>query len=153
MSKFAVDCVTHGEVTNCKLIGVIDEDFSPGLFNLPGKTVIFDFNLLETMNSCGIREWIKFLATLSPRRIVYERCPRILVDQMNMIRGFLPQGATVRSVYAPFYSPEEEEEIDLLIQLEGFQEGNLHSQVHPQTGKMLEFDDIPSQYFAFLKGI
>ena len=109
-------------------MGTIDEDFDPKLFDLSGKTVIFDFNILEGLNSCGIREWIKFVSGIKDKRIVYDRCPRLLVDQMNMIKGFLPSGASVRSVYAPFFSPKEEEEIDLLISLEGFNESMLEKQ-------------------------
>jgi len=153
MTKLIVDCNTNSNVTICTIVGTIDEDFDPKLFDLSGKTVIFDFNILEGLNSCGIREWIKFVSGIKDKRIVYDRCPRLLVDQMNMIKGFLPSGASVRSVYAPFFSPKEEEEIDLLISLEGFNESMLENQFHPKTKSPLEFDDLPSQYFAFLKSL
>jgi hypothetical protein len=153
MTKLQVDCETNADVTRCKIIGTLDEDFAPSLFSIPGRTVIFDFNLLSSMNSCGIRDWIKFIDTLKNKRVVYERCPRILVDQMNMIKGFLPKGSSIRSVYAPFFSATEEEEIDVLISMDGFNEEVLKKQRHPKTGAEIEFDDIPSQFFAFLKVI
>jgi hypothetical protein len=151
MTKLIVDCNTNSNVTNCTIVGTIDEDFNQKLFDLEGKTIIFDFNLLESLNSCGIREWIKFINAIKDKRIVYDRCPRLLVDQMNMIKGFLPTGASVRSVYAPFFSPNDEEEVDLLLSLDNFNETILTNQFHPKTKSKLEFDDMPSQYFAFLK--
>jgi hypothetical protein len=151
MTKLLVDCETNADVTTCKIIGTLDEDFAPSLFTISGKTVIFDFNLLSSMNSCGIRDWIKFIDSLKNKRVVYECCPRILVDQMNMIKGFLPKGSSVRSVYAPFFSSGDEKEIDVLLSMDGFSEEVLKNQLHPKTGVEIEFDDIPSQFFAFLR--
>ncbi|MCY4523825.1 MAG: hypothetical protein OXB84_03710, partial [Halobacteriovoraceae bacterium] len=80
-----------------ELEGIMDEDAS--FENIPHdqkKEYLFDFNNIKKINSCGIREWISFLKKLDDNaHTIYQRCPRIIVDQMNRIQGFIKKGGKV----------------------------------------------------------
>lgn len=133
------------------LSGNLDENFDFKEMTFDAKSVVFDFNSLVFFNSVGIRDWINYLKSLPVVEVVYRNCPRILVDQFNMIEGFFTEKTKVRSVYAPFYCPESDEEIDILIDIQNNDHEKVSSMLHPISGKYLEFDDIPEQYFSFLR--
>src|SRR5690606_32007662 len=84
---------------NVELIGAIDEDADfKELTGLEQKQISFDFDKISMINSCGIREWIKFIEMIPSRsNIVYKNCPQIIIEQINMVHGFFRQGATIES--------------------------------------------------------
>ena len=135
-----------------ELIGTIDEDaeFSE-LLGLEQKTMTFDFNKVSMINSCGIREWIRFLEKIPAQtHVVYNNCPQIIIEQINMVHGFFRQGATINSFYAPYFCETCDKETKVHLQAEQVKNRKAPV-VNCETCKEpMDFDAIEAQYFNFL---
>jgi len=134
--------------------GAIDEDSNFDNIDLQNLSeVTFDLEGIQLINSCGIREWIKFQDQLSKTIfITYKNCPQIIVEQMNIIKGFVKDCGTIESFYAPYYDEESDTEVKILITPSEVIEGKAPLKKN-ENAKDLEFDDIEAQYFSFLKNI
>lgn len=135
------------------LSGQIDEDsdFSR-ILSLNAANYIFDFENIKMMNSCGIREWINFIEKLPKEaKLTYRRCPQVVIEQINMVQGFLRPGAKIHSFYAPYFSEQKDEVMKILIKTEQVLNGKAPAAKDPLTGEVLEFDAIEAQYFNFIK--
>src|SRR6185437_12284669 len=88
---------------NClTLKGAIDEDANFAVASAEGSGVIIDLREVTAINSVGIREWIKWTKTLPAGcKMTVRNCPKIIVDQINMVLGFLPAGTVVESFFVP----------------------------------------------------
>jgi anti-anti-sigma regulatory factor len=136
--------------------GSIDEDavFDSVDLSVAGKIMI-DLGKVNSINSCGIREWVKWLREKKEgNEISLRKCPKVIVDQINMVSGFLPDGANVESFYVPFYNEETDNEKFVL-----FTKGKEYSdsevnvpEVKDDDGTDMELDVIEAKYFKFLKG-
>lgn len=137
--------------------GNIDENASFTGAILEGtKDLVIDLEKVEAINSCGIRDWIEWLKTApTDAKIEYRNCPKVIVDQMNMIKGFLPANASVESFYVPYYAPDSDEEKMILYRRTiDFKEGNVDIKdtiTDPDTNVEFELDVIPEKYFKFIK--
>lgn len=137
---------------NVELIGSIDEDADfKELTGLVQKVINFDFEKVTMINSCGIREWIKFLENVpESTKIVYRNCPQIIIEQINMVHGFFRKGASIESFYAPYYCEACGKESKVLLN-----SNQVLSRKAPKIAcntckKDMDFDAIPAQYFSFL---
>ncbi len=139
-----------------KLAGHIDEDATFNGLDLNGaQKVVLELEGVTAINSCGIREWIKWIRTApNGAAIVYKKCPKVIVDQINMVAGFLPDNGKVESFFVPYYSDESGNEKMILFQ-EGkeFKGGELFPppEVKDEAGAQMEMDVIEAKYFKFLK--
>lgn len=158
MGNFKAELINNGSIDLLKLEGHIDEDAN--LETIPkskAQEIEIDFQKVTAINSCGIREWIKWLKTIPLTiKVSYIHCPKIIVDQVNMVAGFIPENGTIKSFYVPYYAESSDREKMIL-----FTEGKEFkgSDVNPpkiikdeQTGEEMEMDVIESKYFKFLKG-
>jgi hypothetical protein len=133
------------------LSGQIDEDADFSSLNTDKKKIIFDLDGIELINSCGIRDWVEFQNGLpSDCSIVYKNCPQVIVEQLNIIKGFIKEGGVVESFYAPYYNEAKDEEVKILITPAEVVESKAPSK-KDDDGNELEFDEIELQYFNFLK--
>jgi anti-anti-sigma regulatory factor len=141
-----------GNTVKVTFQGTIDEDADfEKLKSLSLEEYIFDFEKVDLINSCGIREWISFLESLdSSVKTKYRKCPQIIVEQMNMVKGFIKDGGEIESFYAPYFCEEEDREIKVLLTATQVSGGKAPN-VKDENGHTLEFDDIEEQYFQFLK--
>jgi hypothetical protein len=155
MPKLKFSIKADGDTRMISFTGSIDEEFDFSLLNQnKGKLYKFDFNELKMINSCGIREWIRFIESLgSDVQIIYYNCPQIIVQQFNMVAGFLSSNAKVATFYAPYFCEETDEEEAIL--LDSTQVVNLKAPkkttIVDGSEVELEFDAIEEQYFHFLK--
>ncbi|MBC77568.1 MAG: hypothetical protein CME64_16305 [Halobacteriovoraceae bacterium] len=130
----------------------VDENFDPDISKkFEGKEVVFDFSNLNLMNSTGIREWLLLLENLKDRKITYKNCPKIFVLVMNMVKGVVSENVTVESFYVPFYDPETDDEIDVLMSPADIGQNLEVPEQKTKDGRPLEFDDVAEKYFQFLK--
>ncbi len=136
--------------------GHIDEDATFVDLDLAGmQTVLIDLGQVDAINSCGIREWIKWIRSAPESvRFTYRKCPKVIVDQINMVSGFLPPNAAVESFYVPYYSDASGTEKMVLFQ-KGvhFDAGKLHPPEEVKddgSGEAMEMDVIETKYFKFL---
>lgn len=107
-----------------QISGAIDEDFAKP--DLPQKTfskVIFDLDKVDFINSLGIRNWVQWIreveGTYKDTQFFFQNCPVCIVNQLNMLKGFLPSQSKVTSLYVPFFCEECESSEEPLLVLGG----------------------------------
>lgn len=158
MAKFDLKLEKKDSKWTARVLGTIDEDVDFAQFSL--STVgsgSLDLYLgdIRSINSCGIREWIKWIQGAGPAaRLTYHECPKIIVDQINMVQGFLPTNGRVDSFYVPFYSEASGMDKSVL-----FKRGQEYSDtgdvsvpvVKDDKGNEMELDVVEGKYFKFLK--
>lgn len=155
MSKFEIKLDKASSHFKVHIAGVIDEDADFGPHSLQGAEAV-EVNLggVKSINSCGIREWIKWIGTSGGAGVVYKECPKIIVDQINMVQGFLPSKGKVQSFYVPYYSEETDEEKNVLFTLgKEYTDAGLAQapDVKDGSGNAMEMDVVEAKYFKFLK--
>jgi DNA-directed RNA polymerase subunit RPC12/RpoP len=150
-TKIAID----GGVANITLIGQINEDSQFETILAVGENkIVFNFDQVDSINSCGIRDWIKMLGELGDKEVTYKNCRQIIIEQMNMVHGFIKEGATVESFYAPYFCENCEHEMQHLLKTNEVSGGEAPDIKCPECGhEHMDFDAIADQYFQFLNQI
>lgn len=139
----------RGDETLVLLSGELNEhgDLTP-LARLSGE-VTFDLAGITRVNSEGARLWINLMRGMpAVTRLAFVRCSIPMVLQMNMIHGFCGQ-AEVRSFYAPYLCDDTGQEEEKLLVTADLADP-FDPPTFPCEGGVLELDDIPDRYFAFL---
>jgi hypothetical protein len=153
--SFSIAKRPDGTTLVLEVTGNIDEDanFTPpdlGSF----MSVVLDLEKVTAINSVGIREWIKWMKGFpSSVQLAVRRCPKIIVDQINMVAGFLPTATTIQSFYVPYYSDSSGNEKMVLFENgKEFRDGELFppAEVKDDSGEVMEMDVIEAKYFKFL---
>jgi hypothetical protein len=127
--------------------GVIDELFVYTKIP-PISAPIIKVNLksLRKINSCGIRELISWLNSLSQtQQVYYEDAPIFFIHQANMVHGIVASNRRVSSFYCPYFDEKKDEEVEKLItveELKGLQAPSFEG---------LVFDSVEEKYFNFLR--
>lgn len=155
MSQFKVEKASDGEAVVLAFEGSVDEDAIFSSIEVVGGKIVLDLKKVSSINSCGIREWIKWVQTIpSSANITYKNCPKVIVDQINMVAGFLPENATVESFYVPYYSEDTgNEKMVLFTRGKEFSESGVAAPEEikdEETGDEMEMDVIEAKYFKFL---
>lgn len=144
-----IDGVVH-------LSGRIDETFETVVPSIP-KNNEMHFNLKElaSINSSGVRQWILLMRQLKLVKISLSECPKIFIDQSNMVKDFIPENAKIVSFYVPYFNEKNETEKSILFVLnEHYSVNSLFpmKKVVDEKGDEMEVDVIESKYFKFIKG-
>jgi hypothetical protein len=140
-----------GDVTKVTIAGTVDEraDFS-ALEPVSGRV---ELNLAEIrrFNSVGVRFWMDAIRGLVARAtsLSVHECSRAVIDQLNMIRGFLASGA-VRSFHAPMRCEGCDLDVDQLFRTDECKDA-LPPVPCPKCGRPLELDDMEDAYLLFLR--
>lgn len=153
LNKVKIEIVDSESTRTLVFDGVIDEDFTYSQLKCDSSKFVVDFDNLNGINSCGIREWINFVESLGDSvEIEYNNCPQIVIQQMNMVSGFLTKNAKVIDFYAPYFCEETDEEKMILINASEVINGKAPEKTLEMNGDSveLEFDAIEEQYFKFL---
>jgi hypothetical protein len=155
MSKFELKMQASGDELKVAISGIIDEDVDFSAYKFAdSKKVEIDFKGVKSINSCGIREWIKWLAPTKSAQLTFINCPKIIIDQINMVDGFLPSNGKVLSFFVPYYNDENGSEKNVLYKYgQEFSEGTVTppAKVVDDSGAEMEMDVIESKYFKFIK--
>lgn len=147
----------QGDTVSLKLAGAIDEDANfPNIDLSSFKEITFDFMNVTAINSCGIRDWIRWIGTIQPNaKVNYAHCPKVIIDQVNMVDGFLPNNGKTVSFFVPYFCEScDSLETKLYSDTEGIAKGTVKVPTQVACGKcqqMAEIDVIESKYFKFLK--
>ena len=136
--------------------GSIDETFSQAIGELPtfGKYAI-NFKALKSINSTGIREWIKLMQKLTAVQLSFLECPKVFIDQVNMIQGFAPSNTKILSFYVPYFNESNENEKSVLLTHgKHYDDGKILDlpKVLDEKGEEMEIDVVEAKYFKFIKG-
>jgi len=155
MAQFEVSKERVGETLHVKLKGSIDEDAILSNISFDdAQKIILELGQISSINSCGIREWIKWLKSApSGAAITYRECPKVIVDQINMVSGFLPEGAVVESFYVPYFNESTGNEKMVLFrsgQEFGSSNVNPPAEVKDENGELMEMDVLEAKYFRFI---
>lgn len=147
-----IDVVKKDGIVEAVFEGQIDEDSNfSSLEGITADVMVFDLEKVNLINSCGIRDWIEFQKALSPNmKLIYRKCPQVIVEQLNIVKGFIRQNSEVESFYAPYFNEAKDEEIKVLLTPSQIKDG-MAPLLKDADGNELEFDEIEAQYFSFLK--
>ena len=103
------DLGEHG--VELALIGYMDEKTelpSPEkLKNFSRLTI--NFARVNAILSMGVKAWIRFaddVERIPQTPIEFKNCSKAIIDQINLVVGFLPKNAHVTSLYVPVYCPD-----------------------------------------------
>ncbi len=132
--------------------GQIDEDAELESMHIEGHTkIVFNLENVTMINSCGIRDWVEFQKNIADdTKIIYRNCPQVIIEQLNIIKGFIKEGGVIESFYAPYYDEKSDKEIKILITPDEVIDGKAPVKKNAE-GDELDFDEIELQYFNFLK--
>lgn len=135
------------------LSGVIDEnaDLAP----ISGITADTEINMkgVRRINSFGVRAWIDAVRKIpASATVTFVECPPPVIDQCNMVNGFLGAGV-LKSFYAPMTCEECDEQLDQLFETATCREngGKLPSTPCPRCSRDMEVDDLEEQYLLFVR--
>lgn len=155
MSRSTFQIQGQGPKIKVSIGGAIDEDTD---FSKTDISAAQDIELhlanIKSINSCGIRDWMKWISTAPGAVFTFTECPKVIVDQINMVQGFLPATGKVQSFYVPYYSEESEQEKNVLFNFgkEFTDQGLVGApEVKDSTGAEMEMDVVESKYFKFLQ--
>ncbi len=155
MGKADVKIAKENGKLTVHVSGTIDEDIDFSQFNIEGQPEVeVELGGLKSINSCGIREWIKWIGSAGSAQISYVNCPKVIVDQINMVDGFLPSTGKVLSFYVPYYNDDSGDEKNVLFRYgTEYTENNVTppASVKDSSGNEMEMDVIESKYFKFIK--
>lgn len=155
MAKFEIAVDKSSPEFKVSIAGTIDEDVDFTPYALAGaNSVEVQLGNVKSINSCGIREWIKWIGTAGTAKVTYNECPKIIVDQINMVQGFLPATGKVNSFYVPFYNDDSGAEKSVLFRHgQEFSDSGLANvpEVKDDEGNAMEMDVVEAKYFKFLK--
>lgn len=137
-----------------ELCGDLDEDTHFSSLKIPDATEItVNFEKVTRIQSCGIREWIQLINPYNKLPFIYINCPKIIVDQINMLDGFLPPNGRVLSFYVPYYNDESGQERQVLFTYGSeFDQDGIYppADIRDKEGNLMEMDVVESKYFKFL---
>lgn len=149
--------VTGKEKLVVRISGKLNESADLHMVTLPPASAVeFDLVELTHINSIGIRNFRDWLSTLKVPELTFSYCPRVFVDQVNMVMDFLPKHAKVLSFYVPYYSDgTSEDKLVLFTRGKEFQvvDGEVKitfPEVLDSKGKEMDVDVIGDRYFGFL---
>lgn len=153
-SNFTMEVVERDSVDHVTLSGVIDENADLALITtLGGRPARFNMRAVRRINSYGVRSWIDAIRKISrDTPVTFVQCPPPVIDQCNMVSGFLGHGS-VESFYAPMTCPECDEQIDQLFETEACRVngGKLPLTPCPRCSRPMEVDDLEEQYLLFVR--
>jgi anti-anti-sigma regulatory factor len=159
---FRVEIEKNGEKATIVMSGSIDEDTHLPKIDLSGidSRIAVDLENVTHINSVGIRSWLEWFKTLGAnKKFFFQRCPRSVVMQMNMVDGFLPPSSMVESFYVPFFCESCNQEILRLFKLgkdvvknsDGTYEINFDHNGICKSGECeIVLDAHEAKYFRFL---
>ena len=153
-SPFSIAVAHEGERDVVTIAGVVDEtsDLGP-LTRLGERPIVVDLRGVRRINSYGVRVWLDAVRLVPlPTRLTFVHCPPPVVDQCNMVSGFLGHG-TMQSFYGPMTCRECDEALDRLFEVAEVRAagGKLPVTPCPRCKRPMEFDDLEDQYLLFVR--
>ena len=159
MSPLQLSFSVADKATTIILKGSLNEYSSAldGVEVNPGYDLILDLKDIKGINSLGTRNFRNWIHSVECQRLRLRHCPRVFVNQMNLVDGFLPAKAEVESFFVTYFSEATSEETDVLFtkfleykQVSGATKISFPDVRDSQGNKMI-LDVIEDQYFRFLE--
>jgi len=150
---FRIDKRDAGGRTVLAVSGVIDEHADLGPLSKVTGDVEVSLKNVRRINSFGVRAWIDAIRRIpKDTRLTFVECPPPVVDQINMVQGFLGHGKLI-SFYSPMICEECDEQEDELFFVDKCRElgGKLPQVNCKRCGNAMEVDDLEEQYLLFVR--
>ena len=156
MSRCHVKVIKDKRAIEFRISGCIDDTlshFSDLFSGVPDLYINLDE--VTAINSFGIREWIKLMRILKGAKIQLTHCPKLFIDQVNMVSGVLTENSQILSFYVPYFSEKKSAEKKVLF------ERNIHfsdkfinynSTISGNDGYSYDIDVFADSYFKFITG-
>lgn len=164
MSQGKVVTKKNGDILEVTVSGYVGEN--AGLFdlNFAGiRMVKMDLSGVSYINSVGVKNWIMWTGKFPESLVIeFHGCPSLIVNQVNMVLGFLPNNGTIESLSAPYVCEDcSREETVELLRGRDYQYASLTEAFKfqspkvmcPKCNKQMELDGVESKFFSFLKSI
>ncbi len=150
--------ITGREKLVIRMAGKMNEASDLELIMVPqAASVEIDLIDLTFINSIGIRIFRDFARSIRTPELLFSYCPRIFIDQVNMVLDFIPRYSRIMSFYVPYYSEVSGEQKSVLFTRDEhftIHEGELTLKpplvLDSKAGEM-EMDIVGERYFNFLK--
>lgn len=138
-----------------QIYGAIDEvlELKNLILDRP-KEIILDFEKTTVIKSYGIRELIRWQTKYAEAKFTYRNCQKMIIDQINLVEGFLPPKAHVESFYVPYYCEKSGEESCVLFRYgHEFHDSEVTPPqiVRDTQGNKMEMDVVWTKYFRFIE--
>lgn len=136
-----------------RVSGVIDEHADLSSIASIDTDVVINLKDVRRINSFGVRSWMDAVRKIPSKvDLVFVEAPPPVVDQCNMVRGFLGHGK-LRSFYAPMVCEECDEQANQLFETQKCRDlgGNLPPTPCKSCGRNMEVDDLEEQYLLFVR--
>jgi hypothetical protein len=153
MSTMKLDITPGDELTKVVISGVIDEHADLSALAAIESRVEIDLEGIRRFNSVGIRNWVDAMRDLrdNARSVTFVACAPPVIDQLNMISGFLANGM-VRSFYAPMLCPHCDTETTHLFETGTCRElDRLPKVLCPECKLPMELDDNEDTFLLFIR--
>lgn len=156
--KLHIQVIRNSAGITLKLDGVLDETAELPAFDMTycGRMLI-DLEKLTMINSLGCRKWIHWLRAYPKGiQISLVNCSSVIVNQINILVGFVPPGVAVESIYVPYFCEScGKDEHVLLSVVDAKTTGWSVDQVADEKEcthckAKAELDVLKSRYFQFL---
>lgn len=141
-----------------ELSGAINETFAPFATTLSKqlpRLSYLHFNLdgITLINSSGTREWTRLIGNAQHIEITISHCPKVFIDQVNTVEGFLTSNCRIESFYVPYFNEDANREKNLLlVNGKDFSETEVKiKQSITEDNVLYSLDVIESTYFRFMK--
>ncbi len=162
MSKTKVETKSADGRLDVSVSGYIGESSELFDLSLNGvKEIKFDLSGVGYINSVGVKNWIIWIRKI-PESIQVEflNCPPLIINQINMVDGFIPKNSKVTSFLVPTHCEECEFESAIKVHAgveynypQGGQDARLalpELQPCSKCGAGMEIDVVESKYFHFI---
>lgn len=152
-AKFRVEVAEGEGGKTIRLYGVIDEHADLSFMHTLRGSVRFSLRGVRRINSFGVRAWIDAIRRV-PAECSFElvECPPPVVDQLNMVAGFVGRGR-VTSFFAAMRCEKCDRELDHLFAVADIKKN--HNKLPrvdcPSCRQPMEVDDLEDQYLMFVR--
>jgi len=139
--------------TRLAISGVIDEHAELHPVSEVRGEVEISLKGVRRINSFGVRAWIDVIRQIpAETKLTFVECPPPVVDQINMVQGFLGHGKLI-SFYSPMICEDCDEQEDALFTVAACRDlgGKLPPVKCKRCGNAMEVDDLEEQYLLFVR--
>jgi len=153
-TPFTLEITAQADVDHVTITGIIDEnaELAP-MTALGARPIEVSMRGVRRINSFGVRAWIDVVRRIpASTPLAFVQCPPPVVDQCNMVAGFLGHGRLI-SFFAPMVCAECDEQLDQLFLTAACRDngGKLPATPCPRCGRPMEVDDLEEQYLLFVR--
>lgn len=154
--SFFLEMVPQDNLLFVRMDGSINEDsrLLDHKVSVADTKVLINLAHVERINSCGVRDWIRWISDLESRANTpfLIQCSPTVVAQINVVRNFCGARGQVVSFMAPYFCPScDREHRELLTTAQVKKDGGAPQAVCEVCGSPMEFDDLADLYFAFAR--